>query len=103
MFLKQYIVAPLSIGVYINRWKIVTCSHILWNFDFGRYLHPLEEIISILFICGDFSAGLMMIFFLFQSHVEDVLHNILLQSIHHHEADRKQVKQTADDWVCWLM
>lgn len=28
---------------------------------------------------------------LFQSHAEDVLHNIQLQSVHHHEANRKQV------------
>lgn len=37
---------------------------------------------------------LFFVFFLFQSHAEDVLHNILLQSIHHHETDRKQVKKS---------
>lgn len=44
------------------------------------------------------TAGLQLIFcslfsfFYVQSYAEDVLHNILLQSIHHHETDRKQVR-----------
>lgn len=34
--------------------------------------------------------------FLFQSHAKNVLHNVLLQSVHHHETDRKQV--TSPSW-----
>lgn len=41
--------------------------------------------------------------FLFQSHVEDVFHNFLLQSIHHHETDGKQVKLVIADTVFRLM
>lgn len=36
-------------------------------------------------------------FHLFQSNAEDVLHYILLQSIHHHETDGKQVNEAVAD------
>lgn len=42
----------------------------------------------------DFYADFLSFFLLFlQPYAEDVLHNILLQSIHHHETDRKQVRR----------
>lgn len=38
---------------------------------------------------------------LFQSHAKNVLHNVLLQSVHHHETDRKQV--TSPSWCCLVV
>lgn len=45
-------------------------------------------------VFGGFLCWFSLFFLLFlQPDVEDVFHNILLQSFHHHETDRKQVRQ----------
>lgn len=60
------------------------CRHSSWSFE------SLQ-------VFSWFFAPFFSSFFYVQPYAEDVLHNILLQSIHHHETDRKQVRS----WRAW--
>lgn len=72
------------------KWEITNQQPIIVEFCCLHLLLALTCTNS--FIHGTFTAGLIMVFPLFQSHAEDVLHNILIQSIYHPEIDREQVK-----------
>lgn len=60
-----------------------------------KYVDITVEIFSSCRSLVDLYAIFFSSFFTLQPYAEDVLHNVLLQSFHHHETDRKQVRQ----WV----